>query len=150
MPPRWGQPSALKRMLHGHADIRLAVDQGPVAIKYSKAMRHSGRLRIASAIAILPAAAAPFAAASRIASLLFCPSFKVLRHVAHQDVDVEDVQAFGDKLHIRVSEGKAEDVLSRLQVQIGSEGGKVDELRVVKPVLEDVFIALSNSKGEVS
>lgn len=75
---------------------------------------------------------------------------KVLRHVAHQDVDVEDVQAFGDKLHIRVSEGKAEDVLSRLQVQIGREGGHVDDLRVVNPVLEDVFIALSNMKGEVS
>ena len=75
---------------------------------------------------------------------------KVLRHVAHQDVDVEDVQAFGDKLHIRVSEGKAEDVLSRLQVQIGREGGHVDDLRVVNPVLEDVFIALSNTKGEVS
>ena len=75
---------------------------------------------------------------------------KVLRHVAHQDVDVDDVQAFGDKLHIRVSEGKAEDVLSRLQVQIGREGGHVDDLRVVNPVLEDVFIALSNMKGEVS
>lgn len=75
---------------------------------------------------------------------------KVLRHVAHQDVDVDDVQAFGDKLHIRVSEGKAEDVLSRLQVQIGREGGHVDDLRVVNPVLEDVFIALSNTKGKVS
>jgi ABC-2 type transport system ATP-binding protein len=32
---------------------------------------------------------------------------KMLRHLAHQDVDVEDVQAFGDKLHIRVGEGKA-------------------------------------------
>ena len=70
---------------------------------------------------------------------------KVLRHVAHQDEDVEDVQAFGDKLHIRVGEGKAQDVLTRLKVQIGSEGGRVDELRIVKPVLEDVFIALSNN-----
>jgi ABC-2 type transport system ATP-binding protein len=70
---------------------------------------------------------------------------KVLRHVAHQDVDVEDVQAFGDKLHVRVREGKAQDVLGRLKVQIGSEGGRVDELRIVNPVLEDVFIALSDS-----
>ena len=68
---------------------------------------------------------------------------KVLRHVAHKDVDVEDVQAFGDRLHIRVGENKAQDVLSRLKSQIGSEGGHVDELRVVNPVLEDVFIALS-------
>ena len=70
----------------------------------------------------------------------------LLRHVAHKDKDVEDVQAFGDRLHIRVGEGKAQDVLSRLKSQIGSEGGHVDELRVVNPVLEDVFIALSEGK----
>jgi len=67
----------------------------------------------------------------------------LLRHVAHKDEDVEDVQAFGDRLHIRVGENKAQDVLSRLRSRIGSEGGQVDELRSVPPVLEDVFIALS-------
>jgi len=82
----------------------------------------------------------------RILSLRGSP-IKVLRHVAHQDEDVEDVQAFGDKLHIRVGEGKAQDVLSRLKVQIGSEGGRVDELRVVNPALEDVFIALSETSN---
>ena len=70
----------------------------------------------------------------------------LLRHVAHKDEDVEDVQAFGDRLHIRVGEDKAQDVLSRLKSRIGSEGGHVDELRIVNPVLEDVFIALSESK----
>jgi ABC-2 type transport system ATP-binding protein len=69
----------------------------------------------------------------------------LLRHVAHKDKDVEDVQAFGDRLHIRVGENKAQDVLSRLKSQIGSEGGHVDELRIVNPVLEDVFIALSEN-----
>ena len=67
----------------------------------------------------------------------------LLRHVAHQDRDVEDVQAFGDRLHIRVGENKAQEVLSRLTSQIRSEGGHVDELRSIPPVLEDVFIALS-------
>ncbi len=70
----------------------------------------------------------------------------LLRHVAHKDNDVEDVQAFGDRLHIRVGEHKAQDVLSRLKSQIGSAGGHVDELRSVPPVLEDVFIALSEGK----
>jgi ABC-2 type transport system ATP-binding protein len=69
----------------------------------------------------------------------------ILRHTAHVDPDVEDVQAFGDRLHIRVREGKAEDVLSRLPAEIGSVGGEITELRVVNPVLEDVFIALSES-----
>jgi ABC-2 type transport system ATP-binding protein len=67
----------------------------------------------------------------------------LLRHVAHKDQDVEDVQAFGDRLHIRVGEDKARDVLSRLESQVQSEGGHVDALRSVPPTLEDVFIALS-------
>jgi ABC-2 type transport system ATP-binding protein len=71
----------------------------------------------------------------------------VLRHVAHQDPDVEDVQAFGDRLHIRVGENKAQDVLNRLKSQIRSAGGQVDELRSVPPVLEDVFIALSENEN---
>jgi ABC-2 type transport system ATP-binding protein len=67
----------------------------------------------------------------------------LLRRVAHQDRDVEDAQAFGDRLHIRVREAKAQEVLDRLKSQIGSEGGQIDALRSVPPVLEDVFIALS-------
>ena len=72
----------------------------------------------------------------------------LLRHVAHRDQDVEDVQAFGDRLHIRVGQDRAGDVLSRLRSQIGSEGGQVEELRIVPPILEDVFIALSESNHE--
>jgi ABC-2 type transport system ATP-binding protein len=71
----------------------------------------------------------------------------LLRHVAHRDPDVEDVQAFGDRLHIRVGEKKAQDVLSRLPAEIEREGGHVAELRSVPPVLEDVFIALSDSES---
>lgn len=69
----------------------------------------------------------------------------LLRHIAHGDEDVEDVQAFGDKLHIRVGKNKAQDVLSRLKLQIKSEGGQVDVLRAVPPTLEDVFIELAES-----
>jgi ABC-2 type transport system ATP-binding protein len=74
----------------------------------------------------------------------------LLRHVAHKDQDVEDVQAFGDRLHIRVGEHKAQAVLGRLTSQIEKEGGHVDQLRSVPPVLEDVFIALSESESNVS
>jgi hypothetical protein len=72
----------------------------------------------------------------------------LLRHVAHKDQDVEDVQAFGDRLHIRVGANRAQDVQFRLKPQIETEGGRVDELRLVTPVLEDVFIALSESNHE--
>lgn len=71
----------------------------------------------------------------------------VLRHAAHKDEDVEDVQAFGDRLHIRVRDNKAKPVLHRLKTEIKSAGGHVDELRMVPPVLEDVFIALSEDKA---
>lgn len=71
---------------------------------------------------------------------------KLIRHVAHQDQDVEDVQAFGDRLHIRVRDDQARHVIRRLQAEIASVGGQVDELRVVPPALEDVFIALSEDK----
>lgn len=70
-----------------------------------------------------------------------------LRHVAHNDEDVEDVQAFGDRLHARVREGRAKTALKRLALTIKQSGGRVDEIRAVPPALEDVFIALSDSKA---
>ena len=73
----------------------------------------------------------------------------ILRHTAHVDQDVEDVQAFGDRLHIRVGEGKAQAALSRLKSEIRSVGGEIDELRLIPPVLEDVFIALSEETSVV-
>jgi ABC-2 type transport system ATP-binding protein len=72
----------------------------------------------------------------------------LLRHTAHQDADVEDVAAFGDRLHIRVGAGKAEVVLNRLKSEIRSGGGQVERLRVIPPALEDVFIALSAPRPE--
>ena len=69
----------------------------------------------------------------------------LLRKIAHQDKDVEDVQAFGDRLHVRVGKNKAEVVLSRLKSTIRSEGGEVTDLRSVSAGLEDVFIALSEN-----
>ncbi len=74
----------------------------------------------------------------------------LLRKIAHQDEDVEDVQAFGNRLHVRVGVGRAEVVLSRLKSRIRSEGGEVTDLRPVPPVLEDVFIAFSESESKVS
>jgi ABC-2 type transport system ATP-binding protein len=66
-----------------------------------------------------------------------------LRHVAHQDTDVEDVAAFGDRLHLRVRENKAQDILNRLPEEVRLAGGTIHELRAIPPALEDVFIALS-------
>ena len=73
---------------------------------------------------------------------------KLLRQVARQDPDVEDVRAFGDRLHLRVREGKADLVVGRLPSKIRSEGGKVDDLRLIPASLEDVFIELSEHSYE--
>jgi ABC-2 type transport system ATP-binding protein len=75
-----------------------------------------------------------------------------LRHVAHQDEDVEDVAAFGDKLHVRVRTGKSGLVMQRLPDEIRSAGGVLTELRAIPPTLEDIFISLSEtgSEGESS
>jgi ABC-type multidrug transport system ATPase subunit len=72
----------------------------------------------------------------------------LLRKVAHQDEDVEDVQAFGDRLHVRVGVDKAKVVLSRLRSTIRSEGGEVTDLHPISPVLEDVFIALTEENHD--
>jgi ABC-2 type transport system ATP-binding protein len=71
-----------------------------------------------------------------------------LRHVAHQDEDVEDVAAFGDKLHVRVRAGKIDLIMQRLPAEIKSAGGVLTDLRVIPPALEDVFIALSESSHD--
>ena len=72
----------------------------------------------------------------------------ILRHVAHQDEDVEDVAAFGDKLHVRVREGKADIIMQRLPKEIKSAGAVLTELRAIPSTLEDVFIALSESNHD--
>ena len=73
---------------------------------------------------------------------------KLLRHIAQKDEDVEDVCAFGDRLHLRVREDKAQVVIDRLPSEIRSEGGEVNRLRSIPPQLEDVFIYLSEQTNE--
>ena len=71
-----------------------------------------------------------------------------LRHIAHQDEDVEDVAAFGDKLHVRVKENTAKQVMARLPKQIQARKATLTEIRSIPPALEDVFIALSESNHD--
>ncbi|MBN1149468.1 MAG: ABC transporter ATP-binding protein [Anaerolineales bacterium] len=70
-----------------------------------------------------------------------------LRMIAQAEQGVEDVQMFGDRLHLRVTEGMAEQVQSRLQEVIPAQGGQVIRLRVVPPQLEDVFMSLLEAES---
>jgi ABC-2 type transport system ATP-binding protein len=69
-----------------------------------------------------------------------------LRDLALKDPDVEDVRAFGDRLHLRVRGGRADAVIARLPGAL-APAGDVSDLRIVPPALEDVFIDLLEGAG---
>ena len=73
---------------------------------------------------------------------------KLVRHIAQKDEDVENVVAFGDRLHLRVREDKTQVVMDRLPSEIRSEGVELNKLRSIPPQLEDVFIYLSEQAYE--
>jgi ABC-2 type transport system ATP-binding protein len=68
------------------------------------------------------------------------------REVCCADPDIEDVAAFGERLHMRLRAGAPttgpENVLDRLTGSLRAAGVQIDELRAIPPTLEDVFIAL--------
>jgi ABC-2 type transport system ATP-binding protein len=66
----------------------------------------------------------------------------LLRRLAEADEGVQNVQMFGDRLHLRIRRGEAEAVLARLQESIPRQGGEIVRLRPVAPQLEDVFMSL--------
>lgn len=63
-----------------------------------------------------------------------------LRRLVQSDPDIQDVQRFGDRLHIRVNPGKAQIIIERLTGQLSGEDVHVQRIRPVPPQLEDVFI----------
>jgi ABC-2 type transport system ATP-binding protein len=75
----------------------------------------------------------------------------LLRQIARADGNVEDVQMFGDRLHLRVKNGTAENVIRSLQAHIPAQGGSLGVLRQIPPQLEDVFISLlENGEDDIN
>jgi ABC-2 type transport system ATP-binding protein len=70
----------------------------------------------------------------------------LLRRIAAQDADVEDVQAFGDRLHLRIREGRTAAAVRHLQKRVPAAGGELTAVRPIQTTLEDVFIALLENK----
>ncbi len=68
----------------------------------------------------------------------------LLRRIAAEDEDVEDARAFGDRVHLRVRPGRARAVLRRLPRRIRTRGAVLTDSRMIRPTLEDIFIALSD------
>ena len=65
-----------------------------------------------------------------------------LRRLAEATPGVEGVQLFGDRLHVRVQEGQAEAVISRLEAGASAGEAALFQVRPSSPQLEDVFISL--------
>ena len=75
----------------------------------------------------------------RVAELSGQPQ-AILAKLASEDEDIENVQRFGSRLHLRIRAGQSEVVISRLSEKIIGTGGKLYSLRMIEPQLEDVFI----------
>lgn len=72
-------------------------------------------------------------------------SLPAARALAAQIQGVEDVRAFGDRLHLRLAPGQAKTVLTALDALAASHPDLQLMARPILPTLEDVFIALSES-----
>jgi ABC-2 type transport system ATP-binding protein len=70
----------------------------------------------------------------------------IARVVAAADPDVEDVQSFGDRLHLRVRE--SEGPMTRLPGELLTAGIAMTDLKGVEPTLEDVFIHLLETEAD--
>jgi len=63
---------------------------------------------------------------------------------------VDDAHAFGDSLHLRLKEQAKPEHLNGIKKSLIEMGGKVDQVRVIPPGLEDVFIALAGQEPQNS
>ena len=74
----------------------------------------------------------------------------LLAQVARLDPDVQDVQRFGDRLHLKVAPGRSEVVQTRLAERIPAAGGRVERVEAITPLLEDVFIDLTGTASSTT
>ena len=85
--------------------------------------------------------------------MLICQPKAAARPLCLDDPLVEDVTAFGDRLHLRLCAGTPisgpGNALDQLRGRLTAAGVQVKDLRVVQPSLEDVFIALQEG-GELA
>jgi ABC-2 type transport system ATP-binding protein len=69
-----------------------------------------------------------------------------LRKAAIKEKYVESVQTFGDRLHLRVRSGKANNVIMNLKRRLQETVVKGADIYLADPQLEDVFIAFLDDK----
>ncbi len=70
-----------------------------------------------------------------------------LRRLAQAEPLVEDVQMFGDRLHLRLKEECSPEWAEGLHAQSAAQGLQINRLRPIPPSLEDVFMALLETRS---
>lgn len=72
---------------------------------------------------------------------------RLLEKAARADAGVQSVQAFGDRIHVRVAPGEAERVQARLGPAASHAGASEVRIRPISAGLEDVFLEALEAKG---
>jgi ABC-2 type transport system ATP-binding protein len=72
---------------------------------------------------------------------------RTIHHLAGAMDDVEHVQIYGSRLHLRVSPNKTRAVSRALRKKLNEVDAQIEQARVVNPLLEDVFHALLEDVG---
>jgi ABC-2 type transport system ATP-binding protein len=71
---------------------------------------------------------------------------KVMQAVARGAAGVDNIQIFGDRLHLLASDPNA--VMAGLQEALERAGAQIITLRIVRPSMEDVFMHLAEQGGQ--
>jgi ABC-2 type transport system ATP-binding protein len=72
---------------------------------------------------------------------------RALEQAARGDPDVESVQAFGDRVHVRTASGRVGAVEARLPDEASRNGARVTAIREIHAGLEDVFLERMESRS---
>lgn len=80
--------------------------------------------------------------AGRVMELTGAPG-EVIHRVLSQTTGVLSVQRFGDRLHLLLDQRYRQEAVEKITRGVEAEGGQMVHLGEVDPLLEDVFIALS-------
>jgi ABC-2 type transport system ATP-binding protein len=99
------------------------------------ALLHAGRVIAADAPDVLRASLP-----GRVIEIVTDDADRV-EEVVKGIVGVDDVQMFGARAHVRVSNARPEDTLERVRHQLSDAGVAPRSARFIPPTLEDVFIA---------
>jgi len=132
--------------------IRLAVESGMAVLVCTPYMDEASRctqvgfLRAGKLIVEGPPRRLREMLRGRVLELSGSPE-ELLVQTSRADPDVQNVQRFGGRLHLRIASGRSTAVQQRLTAMVESAGGQVDRFVEITPLLEDVFIELAGGSG---